>query len=79
MSTSRKQVLSAKEINSINSDMRVVYPSELSYQLVEKSRIGKSLHMFLQKSRYLKVNKSVKQLKNKVELVKKKVSNFVKN
>lgn len=79
LATSTKQMLSAKEINLIKSDMKVIYSSQLNYQLVEKSKVGKALNMFLKNSRFLKQSKTLKQMRVKVEMVKRKVSNFVKN
>ena len=45
----KKHNLSIKEVSKIKSDLKFLFSTELSYQLVEKSKIGKSLALFLQK------------------------------
>lgn len=76
---SKKMQLSNKEINKIRSDLRYLYNADLSYHLIEKTKIGKALNLFIQKWRNAKLTKPLKVLKEQTETVKTKIQYFVRN
>ena len=77
--TSKKLSLTNKELNKIKSDLRYLYNADLSYNLIEKSKIGKSLSMCIETLSNCKISKQLKLIKEQMERVKMKLHYFIRN
>eukprot|EP00343_Euplotes_focardii_P012626 CAMPEP_0205833206 /NCGR_PEP_ID=MMETSP0206-20130828/49028_1 /ASSEMBLY_ACC=CAM_ASM_000279 /TAXON_ID=36767 /ORGANISM="Euplotes focardii, Strain TN1" /LENGTH=391 /DNA_ID=CAMNT_0053139395 /DNA_START=653 /DNA_END=1828 /DNA_ORIENTATION=- len=59
--------------------MKYILKVELTYNLVDKSKIGKSFSFFLRRSQYLKITYNIKALISEVERADERISEFVRD
>ena len=74
-----KHSLSLKEVNKLRNQAKYIQNVDLSYNIIDKSKIGKSLALFLEKSKYLKLTYNSKALISDVEDAQERVTIFIRN
>jgi len=77
--TNFKQNLTLKQISQLKTDSKYLCSVELTYNLIEKSKIGKSLNLFLEKANFLKNTNLIRGLITEVRTVQRRVTKFINN
>ena len=74
-----KHSMSVKEVSKLRNEIKYILKAEFSYNLIDKSKIGKSLALFLKKSKHLKMTYGIKALISEAERAKNRVTIFIRN